>query len=108
MFEVKIYLDTRGREPYTEWLHELKDLAAKARIILRVSRLASGHFGDVKPVGQGVWEARIDHGPGYRLYYAKSGNKLLVLLFGGSKKTQQADIGSAQAFWKDWQAKDKP
>jgi len=103
MLDIQIYLDERGREPYTEWLKKLKDRQAVARIVLRVSRMASGNFGDVKPVGQGVWEARIDHGPGYRVYFAQSGNRVVLLLLGGSKKTQQPDITKAQSFWVDWE-----
>jgi putative addiction module killer protein len=103
MLGIQIYLDKRGREPYTEWLKKLKDRQAVARIVLRVSRMAGGNFGDVKPVGQGVWEARIDHGPGYRVYFSQSGNRVVLLLLGGNKKTQQTDITKAQAFWVDWQ-----
>jgi putative addiction module killer protein len=61
-----------------------------------------GNFGDCKPVGDGVWEIRIDHGAGYRVYYAQAGTKLVLLLVGGDKRTQTADIATAQRYWTDW------
>lgn len=107
MYEVQSYLTPDGDEPYAAWLWSLRDRQAKARVVVRVSRMASGHFGDVKPVGEGVWEARIDHGPGYRVYYALSGKRLILLLLGGDKRRQQADIERAHAYWDDWQRRRK-
>jgi len=69
--------------------------------------MSSGNFGDVKPVGNGVWEARIDWGPGYRVYYAQAGSQLILLLVGGDKRKQQSDIEQAQGFWADWQERKK-
>jgi putative addiction module killer protein len=69
--------------------------------------MANGNFGDVKPVGEGVWEARIDWGPGYRIYYAQAGQRLILLLVGGYKRKQQADIEKAHLYWVDWQNRRK-
>ena len=83
-------------ETYTNWLDRLRDLRARARIQARVERLAAGNPGDVKPVGEGVSELRIDYGPGYRVYYTERGNVLIVLLCGGDKRTQAVDIKTAK------------
>ena len=83
-------------ETYANWLDRLRDLRARARIQARVERLAAGNPGDVKPVGEGVSELRIDFGPGYRVYYTQRGNVLIVLLCGGDKRTQAADIRTAK------------
>ena len=69
--------------------------------------MAGGNLGDVKSVGNGVWEARIDYGPGYRLYYAQAGRRLILLLIGGDKRTQQSDIAKAQGYWNNWQTQRK-
>jgi putative addiction module killer protein len=82
------YLTAAGDDPYQQWMDRLKDRTAQARVTLRVSRVAAGVFGDCKPVGSGVWELRIDQGPGYRVYYAKAGKQLVLLLLGGSKRSQ--------------------
>lgn len=79
-------------EGFLVWLANLKDERARARIIARIDRLSLGNPGDVKPVGQGVSEMRIDYGPGYRVYFAQRGEVLIVVLAGGSKKTQPKDI----------------
>jgi putative addiction module killer protein len=71
-------------------------------VLVRVTRMAEGNLGDVKPVGEGVSETRIDYGPGYRLYFAGKGKSLIVLLAGGDKKSQAKDIKAAKALWKDW------
>jgi putative addiction module killer protein len=81
---------------FSKWFSSLKDIQAKARILVRLRRFTVGNLGDVKPVGQGVFEARIDYGPGYRLYFVKRGNTLIVLLCGGTKNGQQRDIDMAQ------------
>ncbi len=70
---------------------------------VRVQRMAAGNFGDHKPLIGGVWELRIDHGPGYRVYYAQAGRRVLLLLIGGDKLRQQADIETAVRYWHDWQ-----
>ena len=87
---------------FDRWLTQLKDSRARARIEARILRLSMGNPGDVKPVGEGVSEMRIDHGPGYRVYYMRRGQVLIVLLCGGDKSTQAADIRAALAIAKDW------
>ena len=106
-FEVLDYLSDDGKDPYMQWLAELTDRQARARILVRVQRMAAGNFGDCKPIQEGVWELRIDWGPGYRVYYAQAGKRLILLLVGGDKRKQQADITAALAYWNDWQHRRK-
>jgi len=89
MFEV------RKTDVYARWLDGLRDIRARARILVRVERLAAGNPGDVKPVGEGVSELRIDYGPGYRVYYKQQGRMVIVLLAGGDKRSQSQDIAAA-------------
>lgn len=89
-------------ERFRDWLVGLKDRQGLARVIARVERIAIGNLGDVKPVGGGISETRIDYGPGYRLYFAHKGKALIVLLAGGSKKTQAKDVKAAKALWEAW------
>ncbi len=105
MFEVLTYKDDQGERPYANWLAKLADRQAKTRVLVRVSRMAGGNFGDCKPVADGVWELRIDWGTGYRVYYAQSGKRLILLLTGGDKRKQQADINAAIGYWSDWKRK---
>jgi putative addiction module killer protein len=88
--------DIRETEPYKKWFKKLRDSRAKFRIYRRVERLAEGNPGDVKPVGEGISEMRIDYGPGYRVYYKDAGNEIIILLCGGDKTTQEADIAEAR------------
>ena len=88
-------LEIRKTETFVRWLDSLEDLRARARVQVRIERLAEGNAGDVKPIGEGVSELRIDYGPGYRVYYVKRGGELLILLAGGSKRSQVADIKTA-------------
>ena len=83
-------------EGFAQWLLRLRDARAKARIVNRIDRLAAGNPGDVKPVGEGVSEMRIDYGPGYRLYFKQDGDTVVILLCGGDKKTQARDIARAK------------
>ncbi len=107
MYTVDDYLTDDGHDPFKEWLADLADRQARARVLVRVQRMAAGNFGDCKPVADGVWELRIDHGAGYRVYYAKAGKKLLLILAGGDKRKQQADIETALEFWKNWNRRNK-
>ena len=93
----------RRTEQFLLWYSELKDIAAKARIAARLKYATQGNFGDHKGVGCGVMEMRIHVGPGYRLYYAQASSTIYVLLLGGSKRTQGADIKEAQALWEKLQ-----
>jgi putative addiction module killer protein len=90
-------IEVRKTGEFADWLAHLRDREAKGRITSRISRLEFGNPGDVRPVGSGVSEMRIDYGPGYRIYYAARGSTLVILLCGGDKKTQDADIKRAKA-----------
>jgi putative addiction module killer protein len=85
----------RKTDIYAKWLDGLRDIHARARVQARVERLATGNPGDVKPVGEGVSELRIDYGPGYRVYYTLRGRTMIILLAGGDKRTQATDIKTA-------------
>jgi putative addiction module killer protein len=86
----------RQTEEFSDWLHRLRDANAVARIVGRIRRMEMGNPGDTRSVGQGIFEMRIDHGPGYRLYYVDRGTQIVLLLCGGDKRTQQRDIKRAQ------------
>ncbi len=88
-------IEIRKTEVFVEWLDSLKDIHARARVLVRIARLAAGNPGDVKPVSEGVSELRIDYGPGYRVYFKKRGRELVILLAGGDKSTQTRDIKKA-------------
>jgi putative addiction module killer protein len=90
-------------ETFDLWLASLRDRQARARVMARVDRLASGNPGDVKPVGAGVSELRIDYGPGYRVYFFQRGEVVVVLLCGGDKRIQEADIKRAIGLAAQWQ-----
>ncbi len=101
--QVLHYITAANRIPYEEWLDTVKDPIGYAAIQSRTDRLERGLFGDAKFVGNGVWEQRIDTGPGYRVYYARTGKVVVILLCGGSKRTQNADIETAKAYWSDYE-----
>jgi|SRR5665647_663575 len=84
------------------WLRKLKDRRAAARVLVRIDRLVAGDPGDVRPVGHGISELRIDYGPGYRVYYLREGQRLILLLCGGDKSTQDTDIRNAHEYVKEW------
>ena len=85
MHEIQDYLTPEGKDPFKNWLESVVDRMARARVLARVQRMGAGNFGDCKPLNGGVWELRIDQGPGYRVYYAKAGSRLILLLIGGDK-----------------------
>ena len=88
-------MEVRSTEAYASWLDGLRDVRARARVLVRVERLAMGNPGDVRPVGEGVSEMRIDYGPGYRVYFKRQDRTVIVLLAGGDKRTQSDDIDAA-------------
>jgi len=102
MFKLKPYADANGYEPFSDWYRALRDRTLKKAVDRRMQRVELGNFGDCKPCGGGVWELRVDLGPGHRVYYALAGKTVVLLLCAGSKGTQQADIAKAAACWKDW------
>ena len=90
-------LEVRQTSVYSEWFADLRDRTARTRIDIRIRRLSLGNRGDVKPVGEGVSELRVDHGPGYRVYFIQKADVYIVLLAGGDKSTQEKDIRNAKA-----------
>ena len=88
---------------FSSWLLKLADSRARMRIQVRIDRMADGHFGDVKTIGEGLSEVRIDYGPGYRIYFMQQGRQLIVLLCGGDKSSQTRDIKKARLIAKTWQ-----
>ena len=88
-------VEIRKTEAFVKWLDGLRDIRARSRMLVRIERLAAGNPGDVKPVGEGVSEMRIDYGPGYRVYFVQQGQTVIVLLAGGDKSTQATDIRTA-------------
>lgn len=105
---VEVYQTADGKQPITHWLRNLKDVQARSRIRVRVSRLQLGNFGDCKSVGGGLLELRIDHGPGYRVYLARRGDTLVLLLSGGDKRMQAQDIKQARVYLADYEQRVKP
>ena len=104
MYRIEHYLTVDEQKGvYDDWLRRLRDAQAKVAVIRRVTRVEQGNFGDHKFCRDGVWELRIDAGPGYRVYYGLAGHRLVLLLCGGDKRTQDADIARAVAYWQDWQ-----
>jgi putative addiction module killer protein len=93
-------IEVRETCEYAAWFENLRDKMAKTRILIRIRRVSLGNFGDVKPVGEGVSELRVDYGPGYRVYFLRRGETLVVLLGGGDKRTQARDIQRAIALSK--------
>lgn len=102
MLEVRHYLDLNGRNPFLDWLRDLRDPIGKVAIIHRLNRLEQGNFGDFKVLHKGVYELRIDTGPGYRIYFARCGKTVVLLLCAGMKRTQDYDIEMATSYWLDW------
>ncbi len=102
-YTLEMYVMPTGSVPFEEWVRGLRDVQARARLRARLARVRLGNLGDAHTVGEGVWELRIDYGPGYRVYYARSGPTTLLLLGGGDKTTQAGDIRQAQAFWTEYQ-----
>jgi putative addiction module killer protein len=88
-------IEVRKTDVFVEWLDSLRDIRAKARVLVRIERLAAGNPGDIKPVAEGVSELRINYGPGYRVYFKNQGRELVILLAGGDKSTQASDIKDA-------------
>jgi putative addiction module killer protein len=88
-YHIEYYLDDNGKAPFLEWLYSLRDKVAVYRVRARIDRVELGNFGMVKSLGDGVSELKIDHGPGYRVYYAMSGKTVVLLLVGGDKSTQK-------------------
>jgi len=101
MLEIRYYVAADGRQPFAEWFADLEPVA-RAKVTRAIARLEQGNVSNVKSVGEGVLEVRIDFGPGYRVYFGRDGEALVILLTGGTKKRQQRDIDAAHAYWRDY------
>jgi putative addiction module killer protein len=102
--DVRIYAQPDGTEPYTTWESGLKDRVVRARIRARLARLRLGNFGDAKRVGE-IFELRVQFGPGYRVYYGRDGDRVVILLCGGDKGSQARDIERAEGYWRDYRSR---
>jgi putative addiction module killer protein len=102
MFELLRYAAEDSREPFTEWLNSIGDISTQARIRVRLRRLEAGLFGDCESVGEGVLELRDHQGAGWRVYFGRHGRSIVILLMGGTKRTQANDIKMAKRYWSDW------
>jgi putative addiction module killer protein len=99
--EVRVYTCSDGSEPYSQWLRGLRDARSRNRIRQRIARVRLGNLGDVRSVGEGVQELRISFGPGFRVYFGREGDSVVILLGGGDKSTQVRDIERAKDSWRD-------
>ena len=104
--EIREFLDARGGSPFAIWFDDL-DAQAAAKVTVAVTRMERGNLSNAKGVGGGVQEFRIDWGPGYRLYFGRDGDTLIILLCGGTKRRQQDDIAEAQAHWAEYKQRKK-
>jgi putative addiction module killer protein len=101
-YQIRHFLTSSGRDPFAEWRGLIRDSKARIAVDRRINRLELGNFGDHRHCREGVWELRIDVGPGYRVYYAMAGRVVVLLLCGGSKRTQEMDIAKACQYWSEW------
>ena len=101
MITIREYIDLDGRSPYAKWFNQLNATAA-AKVATAIVRMGQGNFSNSKGIGEGVFECRVDFGPGYRIYFGKDGDALVILLGGGTKKRQQNDIVNAKLLWKEY------
>lgn len=100
--KVLVYADHAGKEPFTDWLYGLKDSMGRKRILIRITRLEQGNYGDCEPVGEGVSELRMFFDSGYRVYFGEDADNIVVLLCGGDKSSQKKDIEQAKAYWQGY------
>ncbi len=100
--QVIFYQDATGKEPFNDWLRGLRDSKTRRLILNRLLRVESGNYGDYKSLKDGVFELRLDFGPGYRVYFGEDGDTVVVLLCGGDKSGQARDIDRAKAYWKEY------
>lgn len=103
--EIKNYFKVDDTDPFYSWFNSLRDRRTRIKIIARLDRVENGNLGDYKSVGEGVFELRIDYGPGYRIYFGQEGSKIILLLCGGDKSTQIQDIHKAKEYWEDYRSR---
>jgi len=101
MLEIRYYVAADGSPPFAEWFADVEPVA-RAKVARAITRMEQGNLSNVKPVSEGVLEYRLDFGPGYRVYFGRDGDVLVILLTGGTKKRQQRDIEDAQTYWQDY------
>ena len=101
--EIRRYITLDGTIPFAEWLDSLRDRKTEAKIRERLKRISLGNLGDYRSVGEGVFELKIDYGPGYRVYFGQIGSTIVLLLCGGDKSTQKQDIRKAKEYWADYE-----
>jgi len=106
-YKIKTYRTEAGKRPFSKWLKDLSDRRAQSVVHLRLERVKIGNFGDYDPVGKGVYELRIDMGPGYRIYFSKIGSEIVLLLCAGDKGSQQKDIEKAKQYYDDYKIRIK-
>ena len=99
---IQEYITAGGKNPFRYWFDSLKDIQTQVKIDVRIGRLRLGNFGDAKSIGKGVYELRIQFGPGYRIYYGLEGSKIVLLLCAGDKSSQKKDIKDAHAYWQEY------
>jgi putative addiction module killer protein len=102
--ELLVYADGLGRTPFEDWFREL-DVQAQAKVTVALDRLKRGNISNVSGVGESVFELKLDWGPGYRLYFGRDGDRIVILLLGGTKKRQDRDIARARRFWLDYKSR---
>ena len=102
--ELLNYVTEEGRCPFEDWLNGLRDVNGRAIVRKRLNRIRVGNLGNTRSLGEGVWELKIDFGPGYRVYFGEDGPRLVILLVGGDKGSQDRDIVKAKEYWKDYQS----
>lgn len=98
------YLDRNGSSPFSRWFTKI-DARAASKVTIALARIEQGNLSNVKSVGSGVMEYRIDYGPGYRIYFGRDGDQLIILLVGGTKQRQQNDIETAQTYWQEYKSR---
>lgn len=102
--DVQRYVRPDGKIPFDEWFYSLRDRSSRNKITARLDRLVQGNLGNYRSVGEGVCEFKVDYGPGYRIYFGQVGSRIVLLLCGGDKSTQEKDIRTAIEYWKDYRS----
>lgn len=102
---LKEYIASNGKNPFREWINSLRETKTQQIIDTRLNYVRRGTFGDCEPVGQGISELKIHHGPGYRIYFGQIGKTIVLLLCGGTKKTQSSDIQKAYQYWTEYRSR---
>lgn len=107
VIDIEIYETANGKRPFEAWIKDIREIHTRAKILTRIDRLKLGNFGDCKSLQDGVYELRINYGPGIRIYFGKIGSKVILLLYGGDKSSQEKDIVKAKEYLKDFQSREK-